>query len=173
MIGGELLLKIKLSNPGTGAATGVVLTETIPPGLKHAAGGELEFEVGTLKPGEHRELDLPLTAIQAGPLTNLLSAHAEGNVSVETRTQCEVVAPDLKVGLTGPKRRYLERSAVYNISVTNPGTAPAQGYRAGGHATQRAEIHRSEQRRPVRPGHRGRLLEPGRTSRRRNRDRHA
>ena len=46
--------------------------------------------------------------------------------SVETRTQLEVIAPQLKVGVTGPKRRYLERSAIYNISVTNPGTAPAR-----------------------------------------------
>ncbi len=28
--------------------------------------------------------------------------------------------------MSGPKRRYLERSAVYNISLSNPGTAPAQ-----------------------------------------------
>jgi uncharacterized repeat protein (TIGR01451 family) len=47
-------------------------------------------------------------------------------VIVETKTQCEVIAPDLKVGVSGPKRRYLERSAVYNISVTNPGTAAAK-----------------------------------------------
>ncbi len=123
MIGSDVTFKIKLSNPGTGAATGVVLTETIPPGLKHAAGGELEFEVGTLKPGEHRELELPLTAAQPGPVTNLLTARADANVAVETRTQCEVIAPGLKIGVTGPKRRYLERSAIYNISVTNPGTA--------------------------------------------------
>ena len=126
MIGGDLLLKIKLSNTGTGAATGVVITETVPPGLKHPAGGELEFEVGTLRPGEHRELELPLTAAQPGPLTNLLSVRADAGVAIEARTACEVIAPNLKVGLSGPKRRYLERGAVYNISVTNPGTAAAR-----------------------------------------------
>jgi uncharacterized repeat protein (TIGR01451 family) len=126
MIGSDVLLKIRLSNPGTGAATGVVMTEVVPPGLKHTAGSELEFEVGTLKPGDHRELDLVLTAAQAGPVTNLLTARAEGNVAAEARTQLDVIAPALKVDLTGPKRRYLERSAVYNISVSNPGTAPAK-----------------------------------------------
>ena len=125
MIGTDLTLKIKLSNTGTGAATGVVLTETVPPGLKHPAGNELEFEVGTLKPGEHRELELALTAAQPGPLTNLLALRADADLAVETRTACEVIAPSLKVGVTGPKRRYLERSAIYSISVTNPGTAPA------------------------------------------------
>ena len=52
MKGEEVTLKIKLSNPGSGAATGVVLSENVPAGLKHRAGPELEFEVGTLKPGE-------------------------------------------------------------------------------------------------------------------------
>jgi uncharacterized repeat protein (TIGR01451 family) len=38
----------------------------------------------------------------------------------------EVVSAKLDVALTGPKRRYLEREATYQLSVSNPGTAPAQ-----------------------------------------------
>ena len=36
------------------------------------------------------------------------------------------MSPQLDVGLAGPKRRYLEREATYQFSVSNPGTAPAQ-----------------------------------------------
>ena len=32
----------------------------------------------------------------------------------------------MDVALAGPKRRYLEREATYQLSVSNPGTAPAQ-----------------------------------------------
>jgi uncharacterized repeat protein (TIGR01451 family) len=126
MVGGEVMLRIKISNPGTGAATGVVLTETVPPQLQHTEGGELELEIGTLKPGESRLLELPLKAARAGSVDNLVSARAEGNVRAEGHVQLEVVAPDLKISMSGPKRRYLERAAVYNITVSNPGTAAAQ-----------------------------------------------
>ena len=126
MKGEEVTLKIKLSNPGSGSATGVVLSETVPEGLKHAAGPELEFEVGTLKPGETRELELGLTASEAGSITNVIAAHAEANLEAEARTELEVVAAQLQVSMNGPKRRYLERNATHNISVTNPGTASAK-----------------------------------------------
>jgi len=126
MIGENAVLKIKISNPGSGAASGIVLSENVPPGLKHAAGKELEFEVGTLRPGESRELDLMLTAVEPGMADNLLTAHADANLQAEDHAQLEVIAPALKLSMTGPKRRYLERSATYNISVSNPGTAPAK-----------------------------------------------
>jgi uncharacterized repeat protein (TIGR01451 family) len=41
--------------------------------------------------------------------------------------QMEVVAPKLDIALEGPKKRYLERPATYQLSVSNPGTAAAQG----------------------------------------------
>lgn len=126
MKGEEVVFKIKLSNPGSGAATGVVLSELVPEGLKHTAGNELEFEVGTLKPGESRELELGLVADAAGLVTNVITAHAEANLETEVRTDLEVVAPQLQVSLSGPKRRYLERNATHNISVSNPGTAVAK-----------------------------------------------
>ena len=125
MVGTDVMLKIKISNPGTGAATGVVLTETVPPGLAHPDGGELELEIGTLRPGESRTLDLALKAVRPGPINNVLTARAEANVRTEGHAQFEVIAPDLKVAMNGPKKRFLERQAVYNIAISNPGTAPA------------------------------------------------
>jgi uncharacterized repeat protein (TIGR01451 family) len=126
MIGAEVPLKIKITNPGSGAATGVVVTEKVPQGLKHTAGDELEFEVGVLKPGETRELELSLTAATAGSVVNTLTAKGDANLKAEDQVEVEVIAPGLKVGVSGPKRRFLERSATYNISVSNPGTAPAK-----------------------------------------------
>ena len=126
MKGDEVMFKIRLSNPGTGAATGIVVGENVPQGLSHSSGGELEFEVGTLKPGESRELELALKAAEAGQVTNTISAQGEGNLQAEVQSELEVVAPQLQVSLAGPKRRYLERNATHNISVTNPGTASAK-----------------------------------------------
>jgi uncharacterized repeat protein (TIGR01451 family) len=124
--GEQVVLRIKLSNPGSGSATGVIMSETVPEGLAHESGKELEVEVGTLEPGGSRELDLTLVAVEAGMVNNVITAKGDGKLHAESRTEVEVVAPQLQVALSGPKRRYLERNATHNISITNPGTAPAK-----------------------------------------------
>lgn len=126
LIGEDLTLSITVSNPGSGIAQKVVLEERVPPGLRHPAGPELEYEIGDLKPNETRQLELKLTAAQAGRMTNLLVGRGEGDLRVEDRFEVEVLAPQLDVALEGPKRRYLEREATYVFSVSNPGTAPAR-----------------------------------------------
>lgn len=126
MKGGDVTFTIRLSNPGSGAATGVVLAEKVPAGLKHPAGGELEFEVGTLKPGESRQVDLTMKAAEAGKIVNMLTARGEGNLKAEEKAEFDVIAPALSVAIAGPARRYLERQATYTVSVSNPGSAPAK-----------------------------------------------
>ena len=126
LIGEEATLSITISNPGSGVAYAVVLEEHVPPGFRHAAGDMLENALGDLKPNESRQLDLTLVAEKPGVFTNLLNARAEANLKVEDQFQIEVIAPQLDVALAGPKHRYLERQATYEISVSNPGTAPAR-----------------------------------------------
>jgi uncharacterized repeat protein (TIGR01451 family) len=118
-------VKIELRNPGTGDATGVMLFENVPQNVKHAAGPALEFEIGTLRAGETRELELVLLAEKAGKVANVLTARADGNLQVQQQVAFEVIAPGLEVAVNGPERRYLERPATYEVSVENPGTAPA------------------------------------------------
>lgn len=125
MIGQEQRVKIELRNPGTGNATNVMLFENVPEGMRHAAGPALEFEIGTLRPGETRELELRLIAERAGPVVNTLTARADGNLQVQQQVEFEVIAPELAISVDGPQRRYLERPATYLVSVENPGTAPA------------------------------------------------
>ncbi len=126
MIGEQLTLSLVVSNPGSGAATGVVVEERIPNGLRHPAGNDLEYEIGTLKPGESRKVDLPLTASRPGSIHNLLVVRGDGNLRAEDKRNIEVVAPALDVAMEGPKRRFLDREAIYQFSVKNPGTAAAK-----------------------------------------------
>jgi uncharacterized repeat protein (TIGR01451 family) len=125
MIGQEQRVKIEIRNPGTGDASGVMLFENVPQNVRHAAGPALEFEIGTLRAGETRELELALVAEKAGKVVNVLSARADGNLQVQQQVEFEVIAPALEVAVNGPERRYLERPATYAVSVENPGTAPA------------------------------------------------
>src|SRR5262249_23443900 len=50
---------------------------------------------------------------------------ADGNLQVQQQVEFEVIAPALQVSLEGPEKRYLERPATYQVSIQNPGTAPA------------------------------------------------
>lgn len=126
MIGQQHIVQIEIANPGSGDATGVMLLETVPEGVSHEAGPALEFEVGALRPGESKQLDLVLTAEQAGRIRNAMTARADAGLEVEAVCEFEVIAPDLKVSVEGPKQRYLERPATYTVSVDNPGTASAK-----------------------------------------------
>ena len=96
MIGQDEHVKIELRNPGTGDATNVMLLENVPENVKHAAGPALEFEVGTLKAGETRSMDLVLTAQKAGKVVNALTARADGNLQVQQQVEFEVIAPGCK-----------------------------------------------------------------------------
>ncbi len=66
-----------------------------------------------------------LTAEKAGKVTNVLTGRADGNLQVQQQVDFEVIAPALSVTVQGPERRYLDRPATYEVSVENPGTAPA------------------------------------------------
>ncbi len=166
MIGGDVTLSIKLANPGTGSASGVVLSEKVPTALRHPAGGEVEFEVGTLKPGETRQIDLTLSAAQAGHVTNLLIAHGDAQLRAEQRVDLEVIAPGLQVAMAGPTRRYLERQATYTMSVSNPGTAPARR-RTDYAVAEGNAIREGQQRGPLRSQYAAPFLGACRNCRRR------
>lgn len=125
LIGQGVVFNIKVTNNGTGVATGVTLEEDVPEFLSHSKGSEIEYEIGTLRPGESRGLQLTLQAAKAGRFENVLLIRGDGNLLERDAFPMEVIAPDLNIQLVGPKRRYLERTAKYSISVANPGTAPA------------------------------------------------
>jgi uncharacterized repeat protein (TIGR01451 family) len=55
-----------------------------------------------------------------------MTAKADAGLHVEASCEFEIVAPDLQVTVEGPERRFLERPATYQVSVDNPGTAPAK-----------------------------------------------
>jgi uncharacterized repeat protein (TIGR01451 family) len=126
LIGDSLTVAITISNPGSGPATGVTIEEDVPDGLVHAAGAQLEYEVGTLRPGESKRLELSLKAQKAGVIQNTIHARGEANLAAQHAIQIEVVAPQLQIGVEGPKVKFLERQATYTLQVANPGTAPAR-----------------------------------------------
>ncbi len=124
-VGQDAVFTLRVSNPGTGSATNVLVRDVVPAGFTHPAGEEIEYEIGTLAPGETREVKLDLTAAKSGQKTNIAEVVADGGLRQETQAGIRVIEPMLTLKKTGPKRRYLDRPATYSIVLSNPGTAAA------------------------------------------------
>lgn len=125
-IGGDIKVALKVTNPGTGVATGVVIDGVLPEGVTHSAGTELEFDVGQLKPGESRTIDLVLGSRGPGVHTARFAARADGQLESEQPVRLEVTAPTLELTAEMPSRRYLQRPATCTLSMINAGTAAAR-----------------------------------------------
>ena len=125
LIGEDITAEILVSNPGTGTSTGIIIVGTLPEGVQHAAGSELEFDVGRLEPGETRTIDLVLKSTAPGVHAMTVVARADGQLSSNTSIPLEVTAPMLELAADMPGRRYLQRPAVCRITMHNTGTAPA------------------------------------------------
>jgi len=125
-IGGDLQLSVRVANPGSGIATGVVLEGFLPENVSHRAGRELEFDVGQLKPGESRTIDLVLGSRGPGIHQARFAARADGGIEVERPVRLEVTAPTLDVEIDMPVRRFLQRQVTCSISMVNAGTAAAR-----------------------------------------------
>ncbi|MDD3469511.1 MAG: hypothetical protein PHE53_05960, partial [Thermoguttaceae bacterium] len=127
LIGQEAAMKVTVTNIGTGTAKNVFLFEQVPSGLRHVAGDQLENQLGDLRPGESREVELSLTATGVGPIDNMVSVRGDGGLTAEKTHKIEILAPALDVAATGAKRRFLKRETTYTLSISNPGTADATG----------------------------------------------
>jgi uncharacterized repeat protein (TIGR01451 family) len=126
LIGRDLQVTITVTNPGTGVATGVVLEGFLPENVSHRSGRELEFDVGQLRPGESRTIDLVLGTRGPGVHAARLAARADGGVEVVHQLPIEVTAPTLELAVDMPLRRFLQRPATCTIAMTNAGTAQAR-----------------------------------------------
>ena len=125
LIGQQLEIEIEVSNPGSGSAIGVILQEDVPPGLEHPRGRQLDNALGTLDPGEVRRQVLRLRAVAPGIVENTIRLVSDDGLETEHTVAVQVISPDLQVELTGPSRRFLERSATYQLQIANQGTADA------------------------------------------------
>ncbi|QDU40201.1 Large cysteine-rich periplasmic protein OmcB [Maioricimonas rarisocia] len=120
---------VSISNPGTGIASNVQLEAAIPEGLEHSRGERLLMDVGSLNPGETRQVRLALVAVTGGPQAIQVQARAESGLVQNASGEVTVIAPSLAVKLDGPGLRYLGRQATYTLHVHNDGAAGTDNVR--------------------------------------------
>ena len=115
--------RLTLRNPGTGLTEQVSL-RLIPPGGD--AQSATTQKIGSLKPGEVRDIDLELTAREAGELLIQADATADGGLHAETTKTVLCRKPELKIDWRGPEEKYAGTVAAYYFRVSNPGTAATE-----------------------------------------------
>ena len=119
---GELCaVEFRITNTGTAPAAGVVLRNDVPEPLAHALGRQLDFEVGTLAPGEWREVELPLLAAEIGAGENIAEVVAEGDIRQQATGHVEVVPRALRVRRWGVPQATIGQPSVFENHVINEG----------------------------------------------------
>lgn len=125
-VGDNVNLLFAVANPGDGVTELVKVKALLPEGLESSRGRVVELDIGNLAPKESRTLQIACVAKASGSHKSVIMANADGNLSASDHAMTEIVEAKLDLVVQGPKLRYLDRHAVYQLKVTNPGTAPAQ-----------------------------------------------
>jgi uncharacterized repeat protein (TIGR01451 family) len=123
VVGDPVTYHFKLANIGSGDASKVYLRNILPEGLNHPGGSDLEYEVGTLKAGEVKEIDLTVNATKAGEFTNKAVISATGGLQKEAVTKVKIIGDRITITRTGPKRRYVGRTASFSNTIANQSDA--------------------------------------------------
>jgi uncharacterized repeat protein (TIGR01451 family) len=128
-VGEPAAFHIQVTNTGTGPANNVVLHDKLPPALKHVQGDDIEADLGTLEPGQSKDVTLDTTVTKAGRIVNEAVATADGDLRASAQATVVATEPLLALTKTGPQRRYMNRDAEFAIDLSNPGSASASNVR--------------------------------------------
>jgi uncharacterized repeat protein (TIGR01451 family) len=125
MVGVPINYQITVSNPGSGPATNVVLSDDFDQGLEHESrANPVELRIGTVGPNETKTIPLTLTPRQMGQLMNRVTVTADGGLRAQAQHSVNVQQARLSVSMIGPGRRYVDKPAVFDIRVSNSSDVP-------------------------------------------------
>ncbi len=137
--GQPVQFKIMVSNPGDGPVKNVTVQAKLSAGLRHESGEPndqnlFEQTIDLINPGERVTLDtLVADTLVGGEQSCLVAVQSPDvvNASPDARNlqTVSVVEPKLAVKIIGPTDRYTDTRAAYELTLENPGTAPAKNVR--------------------------------------------
>ncbi len=123
--GQTIALRIAMRNSGTGAAHKVTLNAVMAEGLTAKEGSDLETNIGELKPGESRVVNLRAVATHAGDLRGSVTLETPGAPPVRQTILCHAEDNHLNVTATGPTALHYNFAGLYGLTVVNDGTSPS------------------------------------------------
>ncbi len=123
VVGQSTPYQFRVTNEGTGSAMGVAVDVQLNEGLEAAAGARSRYNIGTLGPGESRHVQVMISGKQQGEFS-FCGQTIVGDIAMEKVAQAvRIVRPAVALELEGPKLRFVDRRAAYQIKVQNPGPA--------------------------------------------------
>ena len=114
---------LTLRNPGTGEAENVVV-KLVPPGGDEKLA--TSHTIGNLSAGSSKEIDLELTAREAGELVMKATATATGGLHTEAIKKVLCHKAELDIDWRGSEEKYAGTEASYYFRIRNPGTADTE-----------------------------------------------
>ena len=128
----EITITYRVTNVGTGEATGIVIEEQLPEGQLIATRQQqqqqrnVRFELNRLREGQSEDFTVRTRFDKRGTYRGQATATDEYGVKVQSaESATQVVAPELAIDVTAPEQAYTSRPLNYTIRVTNNGDGPA------------------------------------------------
>ena len=120
--------QVMVQNNGTGAAKGVVISDTLPEGIVGTNGQrEFSINVGTLAAGESKAYVIKAQPEKTGTFTATANAKSSSGLTAQSgEVTVKITEPKLAIDLKAPQLRFLGRAIQYEIDVKNEGDGVAQ-----------------------------------------------
>jgi len=134
-VGQTIPFTMVVANTGNTNATEVAVVDTLPPQMEYLgaepagglAGRNFTWSLGTLKPGESRQVVLSLRARTPGDAINRARVQCREGAAAQAEARTTIGAPSLEVTKTGPATVNLGTGVPYTIVVSSTGNTPASG----------------------------------------------
>lgn len=125
----DIPLRFVIRNPGSGPATNVRIADELPDGWTVAGSRTLRFDVGTLAPGESRELTAMARSARTGEFVVRARAVGDGDLDAEASAKVAVRKPELEITTVASKETpLLGTGTVFTVTVRNVGDWPARDF---------------------------------------------
>lgn len=123
--------RLEVTNTGTALLREVAATDELPAELEfvnskpqQTSEKPFTWKLGDIPPGETRHIEYQVVCKQTGTFRNKAQATAAGGLSAADSATITVGEQKLKIGISGPGRRAVNRPIPYHITVSNLGSVP-------------------------------------------------
>ena len=119
---------IVIGNKGDGTARNVVVTDPVPNGFEHESGKSvLTFQIGNLAPEESKTIPVVLKATKRGKACNVAEVTADNAEKASSEVCSTIMQRAVKITKTGNAQQFINKTANYNIVVSNIGDVDLNG----------------------------------------------
>ena len=117
---------IGVKNSGSSTLTGVRVVDQMDEGISSNGQQQVSFDIGTLEPGQTRQVSVNAQAARTGNFTNRVQVTSAQGVTAEDEVTTRVLSPALQISCEAPSVRFIGRPVEICFNVTNPGNAIAE-----------------------------------------------